>query len=74
MGNRIPQQKIDAPKLPSPFAKDGKEDVSTWLKQMELYFAVQQTNISDNQQAIRLEINLSGMQLSGSTIWQEPYL
>ena len=37
----MPQQKIDAPKLPSPFTGDGKEDVSAWLKWTEPYFAAQ---------------------------------
>ena len=58
MGNKMPKQKIDGSKLPSPFTGDGKEDKSAWLKHMKLYYTTQQTNISDNHQAIRLALAL----------------
>ena len=75
MGNRMAQQKIDATKLPSSFTGDGKEDVSAWLQRIELCFSAQQTNMLDNQQAICLALNMSGIaakwfyNIRGTYLW-----
>ena len=60
MNNRKLQKKRNAPKLPFTFTGDGLEDISAWLEHIEVYFAAQQINISENQQVICLALNLSG--------------